>query len=528
MLSPSGHREEPVANSHGRRGHPQVLDDAELDGLEQRLVPTLRLSRARRGQEVGGVEPSETQLVRLLGLHGVQRLVGLGGSHAGGQAGPLSSADAELPDLVVHCTTLLHAPLAEQGGRRTEGQAAGGVDRASESGEKNHSLRKLNAVLVLVECEAPSPADRALGADDVGNLLDGLDGNRGDLGNLVDRILSGALFELVDAEDPVFSHLMVILVILEHEVHDAESHSGVGLRTDLDVDVAIMGANPGDARVDRDDVRTTLHHVDEAVTEETVAVGGQRLLAPNHYPLGEGVARVVVRTGQMACIVELRIASAEDVVGDGATRTVAGPTRLRVAAVGRLQDGERQSVVVNASLTAGATEADDGLMTVGLPEVTDLVDDRLDGLVPRDTLPLIFTTILNRTLHRVDDAVRMMRVLAESEVQRIDATQGNRVVVVTLDADELAILGNNLDAVSYGVGSRRRPGVAASDYGTVLKFGTPLLGISHTVTPFLGLPLEISKISVDASFASPCRLQAQNGLRGKPSIAQKLLQDEDV
>ena len=106
------------------------------------------------------------------------------------------------------------------------------------------------------------------------------------------------------------------------------------------------------------------------------------------------VTRVMIRTGQVTSVVELRITCAEHVVRDGATRTVAGPARLRVAAVGRLQNGERQRVVVDASLTAGTTEANDGLGAVGVLEVTDLLANRVHCLVPSGALPLVLAAVL--------------------------------------------------------------------------------------------------------------------------------------
>lgn len=197
--------------------------------------------------------------------------------------------------------------------------------------------------------------------EDMSNALNRSDIDRGDLGDLLDGILGSASLELVEAVDPLLDEVMIVLVVLEHEVHDAECEAGVGLRTELDVDVAVARTRPGDAGVNGDQVRTELHHINEDVTEETVTIGGQRLLAPNDNPLGELVRGILEATGQVACIVELGVASTQDVVSDRAARAIAGPARLRVAAVGRLQDGERQSVVEDASLTAGATKADDGL-----------------------------------------------------------------------------------------------------------------------------------------------------------------------
>ena len=444
-------------------------------------MPTLRLRGARRGEEVGAVEPTHLQGVGLVGLHGVQRLVGLGGSHAGGRAGPRRRADALLPHVVGHGATLLHAPLAEQGRRRTEGQAAGTVDGAGEGSQDDERLGQLHAVLVLVEREAPRPADRALGADDVRDALDVLGVDAGDLGNLVDGVLGRAGLHVVEAVDPLLGELLVVLAVLEHEVHDGEGQGRVGLRADLQVDVAVVRAHPRDAGVDGDDLRAKLHQVDEAVAEEAVTVGGQGLLAPDHDPLRHGVARVLVAARQVTGVVELGVAGAQHVVGDGATRAVAGPTGLRVAAVGRLQHRERQRIVEDASLAAGAAEADDGLGAVGVLEVAHLVADGVQGLVPRGLNPLVLAAVLRVALHRVDDARRRVRVLAQREVHRVHAARGDGVVVVALDADELAVLRDNLDAVSHRVASRRRPRVAAGYDSPVFHHGLPLFTVCHVL-----------------------------------------------
>ena len=195
----------------------------------------------------------------------------------------------------------------------------------------------------------------------------------------------------------------------------------------------------------------------------------------------------MVASGQVTSVVELRIACAENVVGDGATRTVARPAGLRVAAVRGLQNGERQRVVVDASLTAGTTEANDGLGAVGVLEVTDLLADRVHCLVPSGALPLVLTTIFVSALHRVDDAIRRVGVLAKSQVHGVNATSRDRVIVVAFDTDELIALRNDLDTVSNRVRSRRRPSVATSDYGTVFKLGTPLLTICHSLLPSFSL-----------------------------------------
>lgn len=305
MLSPGGHRQEVIAHGHSGRGQEEVLDDAELDALAQSVMPTLGLSRAGGRQEVGAVEPSHAELVRLVRLHGVQGLVRLSGSHTSGQTRPLGSTDTKRPDLVGHSAALLHTPLAEESGRGTEGQTTRGIDGTGHGSEKNHRLGQLNAVLVLVECQTPSPADGTLGAEDVSDALNRGNVDRGDLGDLLDGILGGASLELVETVDPLLHELMIILIVLEHEVHDAESHAGVGLRTELDVDVAIARTRPGDAGVNGNQVRAKLHHVNEDVTEETVTIGGQRLLTPNDNPLGELVRGILETTRQVACIVEL-------------------------------------------------------------------------------------------------------------------------------------------------------------------------------------------------------------------------------
>ena len=490
MLSPGGHRQEVIAHGHSGRGQEEVLDDAELDALAQSVMPTLGLSRAGGRQEVGAVEPSHAELIRLVRLHGVQGLVRLSGSHTSGQTRPLGSTDTKRPDLVGHSAALLHTPLAEESGRGTEGQTTRGIDGTGHGSEKNHRLGQLNAVLVLVECQTPSPADGTLGAEDVSDALNRGNVDRGDLGDLLDGILGGASLELVETVDPLLHELMIILIVLEHEVHDAESHAGVGLRTELDVDVAIARTRPGDAGVNGNQVRAKLHHVNEDVTEETVTIGGQRLLTPNDNPLGELVRGILETTRQVACRVELGVASTQDVVSNRAARAIAGPAGLRVAAVGRLQDGERQCIVENASLTAGATKADDGLGTIRGLVVADLLANRVESLVPRGALPLHLTAILIGALHGIDDAVGAVGVLAQSKVHGVDATLRNGVVVVTLDADETAAVGDNLNAISYRVRSRGRPGVAAGSYSAILACNSPLFAVSssHSVTPFPQLP----------------------------------------
>ena len=454
VFRPSSHGQEVVANGHCSRRERQILNNNEFE-LLQSLVPTLRLGRARRSQEVRAVEPAHLQSVRLIRLHSVQRFVGLRGCHARGQTRPGSSANTLGPNLVAHCTALFHAPFAQKCRGGTQGQTTRTIDRTRQSSQNNEGLGQLNAVFVLIEGKTPCPANRTLGANDVRHALDIFNRNRGNLGDLLYRIFSRASLDVVKTENPLLGELVIVLVVLEQKVHDAQGQARVGLRTNLQVDVAVVSTHPRNARVDRDDLRAKLHHVNQAVTEETVAVGRQRLFTPNNNPLGKRVTRIVIATRQVSRVVKFGIACAQNVVGNGATRTVARPTRLGVAAVRRLQNRERQGIIEDASLATGAAKANNGLRAVILLEIANLFADGVNRFIPRGALPLHFAAVFGIALHGVDDARRRIRILAKCQVHSVNAARGNGVIIVALHANQFPIFRDNLHAVSDGMASRR-------------------------------------------------------------------------
>ena len=116
----------------------------------QGLVPTLRLRRVRGGKQVGGVEPAHVDLVRLAGLEGVQRQVGMHGGMGERQGGVLLGADARLPVVRVDFLAGVHAPLAHEAVGRAHGQAARNVQVARDGRDVEHGLAGLDAVRLLV------------------------------------------------------------------------------------------------------------------------------------------------------------------------------------------------------------------------------------------------------------------------------------------------------------------------------------------------------------------------------------------
>ena len=143
----------------------------------------------------------------------------------------------------------------------------------------------------------------------------------------------------------------------------------------------------------------------------------------------------VIRALKAAGIVDLGIAAADHERRVGHARPIARPTGLRVNGVGRAEHEVGPLRIPVVRLAARAAEHTDGLGTVLLRDLQGGVGHQVGRLVPRALLPLVQATVFAGPLHRVDDARRRVRVLAQREVHRVHAARGDGVVVVALDAD---------------------------------------------------------------------------------------------
>ena len=135
MLCERGDGKEQVAQTHGGRGHEDVLDHVEFHFLKG-LEPALALRIGGVGDTVGCVEPCHLQRIRLAGLQSIQNAVRM--------CDNVSSLETaimlKVGDLLLHHAfrELLRAfvaPFTHEGRGYGQGYAARNIQIAQNSGK---------------------------------------------------------------------------------------------------------------------------------------------------------------------------------------------------------------------------------------------------------------------------------------------------------------------------------------------------------------------------------------------------------
>ena len=218
------------------------------------------------------------------------------------------------------------------------------------------------------------------------------------------------------------------------------------------------------------------------MAEQAVAVGRQRLLAPEHDELRQRERRIVVAAGQSAGVVHLGVGRAQHVGGAGHARNVARVARLRVACVRRAE--RRMSVCRQhgAALAASAAHEQDGLGAIGLLVVSNLLRNQVECLVPRDALPFVLAAVLAGALHRVAHAVGVVHVVGDRQAPYAQASVRDRMVLVAFHLHQLArIVHVGFDAAAGRMAARWRPGTAAYDGEAVLLVAPRLAEVGRSL-----------------------------------------------
>ena len=294
-------------------------------------------------------------------------------------------------------------------------------------------------------------------------------------------------------------------------MEQAETHGGVGAGAQLQM-VFGFHAQPGDARVDGDELGAALHEVDDGVPEESVGIREQRVLAPQDDVLGHLVARVVVTIGEERRVVELGIARAQKEVCDGAARAVAGLAAQRGGLVGGAQAGVGHGGGVQGGLATRALQDDLRFRPPVLLHIVDLLLDDVESLVPGDGIPFVLAAIFRVAVEGSEDAVGMIDVFGQGQAAHAQAALRDGMGLVAFDLDEFAVFDVEFDAATYRVASRRRPCAGADDFLVPLDFPPSVL-FSHS-SSFLSLVCQHVGIS---SLRGPSR-SALRGFRGAGSL----------
>ena len=209
--------------------------------------------------------------------------------------------------------------------------------------------------------------------------------------------------------------------------------------------------------------------------EHPIAVRRQWILAPEHEQLGHLERRVVITAVKTAGIVHLGIGGAQHVRRAGNARDVARVTAERLGCIRRTDSSLSICRQHRTALATGSTLHEDGLGPVVLFEVRDLLGKQIECLVPCNALPLVLAAVFARPLHRIEDAVGIVNVVAHRQAAHAQATARDGMVLVTFDLDEFACLVRiGLDAATNRMASRRRP-CATARYGHAVFFEPPRL-----------------------------------------------------
>ena len=291
---------------------------------------------------------------------------------------------------------------------------------------------------------------------------------------------------------------MVVEVLGDDDVQKAHADSSVGARAQLQV-VFRVRAEPGQTRVDGNDLRTALHDIDDAVAKESVGARVERVLAPHHDVLRANPARIVVAIGEELRGVDFGHACTQQVVHDGSARAVARLARERIGrcTVRCVHDSRAVHRGIKRRLATRTRQREDALGTVVLLEAANLLLEQIVGLIPRDFLPRILAAIFAGTLHGAQQTVLVVDDLVERDASRAQTALRDRMARVAFHLHDLAVLHMDEHAASNRMVSRRRPCTGA-DFQYPVFFGDEWLARSASFSHYTPPPSSVfAKASPD-------------------------------
>ena len=373
-------------------------------------------------------------------------------------------------------------------------------------------MTSLNAVRLLVDSKAPSDLGRLRVCVHASSLANEIGIHAGDFSRLLDGHVLHALGELVKAIRPTLNEVMIVEIFGDDDVQHRHTERRICTRTQAKVPVGAR-RHPVDARVDTHELRAAAHHVDGGVTEQTVTVRRQRLLAPKNDELRKLEHGVVVAAGQAACIIHLGIRGAKDIRGTRNARNIARITRLSVAIVRSADRGMSIRGKHRAALATGSAHDKDRFRTVGLLVIVNLLGKQIKGFIPRDALPFVLATIFASTLHRIEHSIGVVNEVAHSQATHAKSTVRDGMVLITFDFHQFAsIIHIGLDAATSRMASGRRPCASTGD-GQSVFFEAPRLAQIGSALTFENLHALSSFLS--SAFAISLRFAFQQ-VRSSP------------
>ena len=383
------------------------------------------------------------------------------------------------------------APLTDEARGLRDGDAAGHVDIAADGADGHEALGRLSRLLGLIKRNAPGRSGRRIRREGARGSHELLGVDPGNFLNLLGRPRLYRLCELLEAVAPFLDEIVVVEVLGDDDVQKAHADGGVGAGAQLQV-VFRVRSEPGQTRVDGDNLRAALHDVDDAVAEEAVGARVERVLAPHHDVLRANPARVVVAIREELRGVDFGHACTQQVVHDGCARAVARLARERIGrcTVRRVHDCRSVHRGIKSRLAARARQREDALGAVILLEAANLLLEQIVGLIPRDFLPRILAAILAGALHGAQQAVLMVDDLVERDASRAQTALRDRMARVALHLHDLAVLHMDEHAASNRMVSRRRPRTGA-DLQYPVFFGDEWLARSASISHYTPPPSSV-------------------------------------
>ena len=275
---------------------------------------------------------------------------------------------------------------------------------------------------MLRAAHAPDEGRGPLLGEGLGDLLQLLAGNPGDALDLFGRPLGDFGTDLVHAVDALRDELLVFPAVVEDVVQHAPDHRDVGAAAEPDI-FGGMRRGAGEARVEHEHVGAVDFLAGQDVLQgHRMRFGGIR----SHEDHGLRIPDVVVGIRHRA------VAPGIGDAGDGGRMADAGLVIDGVGAPERRELAEQIGAFIGEFRRA---EQIDGIGAGLGADLEHLVADLVDGLVPRDLLPLAVDQ-----LHRIFQPAVAMHEFAHRSALGAMRTAVDRAVPGRLLADPDAVL----------------------------------------------------------------------------------------
>lgn len=164
---------------------------------------------------------------------------------------------------------------------------------------------------------------------------------------------------------------------------------------------------------------------------ETVGVGAQGVVAPNHHGLGYFVVGVVIAVGEVLRAIGHGVAAAGGGHAGDAGQ-VACHARQPEAGIGGRAVGPGDARDPRGDVAPGSRSEDDRFGSVLLADLDEFAGYEVYRLIPTDALPFVLAAILRIALHGVEQAVFVVHDLRQIQAAHAQAPLVEGVLGIAL------------------------------------------------------------------------------------------------